>query len=168
MSAGAPDPHEPVLVSTVTRPSPAVNPRLQAIADVFQTVEPADRAGLLAEYAGRLAPLPAELQRAVDAGLGRVHECETPLFVFPAVRDGAVHVYAYAPPQSATARAFAALLAEVLDGEPPEAAAEIPDAPQLIRLLGLERILVTRRQVGVQGLIRRVKESVAQAAADAE
>ena len=144
-----------------------MNDRLQAIVDVFQTVEPSDRPGLLAEYAGRLAPLPDALQRAVDAGIGRVHECETPLFVFPAVRDGAVHVYAYAPPQSATARAFAALLAEVLDGQPPEAAAHLPDALPLIQMLGLERILVARRQVGVQGLIRRVKESVAQAAADA-
>lgn len=144
-----------------------MNDRLAAIADLFQTVEAADRPSLLAEYAGRLAPLPPALQRAVDAGLGRVHECETPLFVFPAVRDGQVHVYAYAPPQSATARAFAALLAELLEGQPPEAASALPDAPQLIRMLGLERILVARRQVGVQGLIRAVKESVAQAAADA-
>ena len=136
--------------------------RLAAIADGFTSVEPAARAGLLAEYAGQLAPLPPELTRAVEAGLGRVHECETPLFVFPSVQDGALHLYAWAPPQSATSRAFAAMLAEVLDGEPPAPAAALPDARTLIASLGLQHLLVARRQVGVDGLIRRVKGAVAQ------
>lgn len=142
--------------------SPAAE-RLAAIADLFTSVEPSDRAGLLAEYAGQLAPLPPELTRAVEAGLGRVHECETPLFVFPSVQEGALHLYAWAPPQSATARAFAAMLAEVLDGAPPAAAAALPDARALIASLGLQHLLVARRQVGVDGLIRRVKDAVAQA-----
>ena len=142
-----------------------MNARLQSIVENFQLVDPGDKLALLVEYAERLPPLPPELQRAVDAGVGRVHECETPIFVFPAVRNGRVFVYAWAPDQSVTPRAFASLLIEAVDGGTPEDVQELPDASALVRLLGVEQKIVPRRQVGIQGLIDRLKHGVALAAA---
>lgn len=136
-------------------------PRLADIADQFQMVAPGDRLYLLIDYADALPDLPAHLVPLRDAGAGRVHECATPVFLYPEIEDGRLRLHADVPRESPTVRGLVGLLAGALDGEPPEAAADVPD--DLLRRLGIAEQLGMRRQQGFAGVLYRLKRSVAEA-----
>ena len=48
-------------------------------------------------FAKRFPELPEELREARDRGLGRVEECQTPLYLWIGVEDGRVRIHADAP-----------------------------------------------------------------------
>ena len=100
--------------------------KLQTIVDTFQSAPKQLRLQLLLEYSKKVPPLPAEL--AENRGeLERVHECQTPVYLWVEVDDGRVHIYADVPPESPTVRGFISLLARSLEGAAPEDVARIPD-----------------------------------------
>ena len=119
------------------------------------------RLQLLLGYAKRFPELPPELVEARDAGLNRVHECQTPLFLWVGVEEGRVRIHADAPREAPTVRGFMSFLIDVLDGEPPQAAADLPDT--LLEDLGLGEVLGVMRTQGLGAVIRRVKGDVARA-----
>ena len=141
-----------------------MNP-LDDIAAQFALVPPEDRLYLLLDYAERLPPLPARLEAARDAGLGRVHECASPVFLYPEVADGTVRLYADIPREAPTVRGLVGLLVEALDGATPEEVAAVPD--DLLYRLGIAQQLGMRRQQGFMGVIHRLKAGVAEAARSA-
>ncbi|MEM9997538.1 MAG: SufE family protein [Bacteroidota bacterium] len=136
--------------------------KLDEIIETFQLVDPPIRLELLLDYAGSLPPLPDALKAQRDAGLGRVHECQSPVFVFPRVDDGTVALHAWAPSEAPTARAFVSLLIDALHGATPDDVAAVPD--DLLHRLGIGQQLGMTRQQGLAGVLYRVKHGVAEAA----
>ena len=135
---------------------------LQETIETFESVDPAIRLDLLLDYARSLPPLPQSLHEARDQGLGRVTECQSPVFLYPQVQDGAVHIDAFVPSEAPTARGLVSLLAQTLEGATPEQVAAVPD--DLLYRLGLAQQLGMMRQQGLAATIARLKHGVAEAA----
>lgn len=136
--------------------------RLQDIADEFQSVPQEMRVELLLERARQFPPLPERYQAAMEAGLGRVHECQAEVYLFPEIVDGAVHLHAAIPGHAPTQRALVGILMDAYEGASPDDIAAIPD--DLLRRLGVDALLGVQRQRGFAGVIGRIKHVVAEAA----
>ena len=79
-------------------------------------LDPQLRLEMLLDYANALPPLPERLHAQRDAGLGRVAECQSPVYLFTTVEDDTVRLFADVPEQAPTARGFVSLLVDALDG----------------------------------------------------
>lgn len=119
------------------------------------------RMQLLLQYARRFPELPQELQEARDAGLNRVQECQTPLFLWVSVREGKVTLIADAPRDAPTVRGFMGFLMESLNGASSEDVSRLPD--DLLDQMGIGEVLGVMRTQGLGSVIRRVKADVARA-----
>jgi cysteine desulfuration protein SufE len=139
------------------------DPQLERALERFRKAGREMRMQLLLSYAKRFPELPAELAAARDAGLNRIRECQTPLFLWVGVEEGVVHLHADAPREAPTVRGFMSFLIEVLDGKSPEMVASLPDT--LLEDMGLGEVLGVMRTQGLGAVIRRVKGDVARAAA---
>jgi cysteine desulfuration protein SufE len=115
---------------------------------------------LLAQ-AKRFPELPPELAEARDRGLGRVEECQTPLYLWVGVEDGRVRIHADAPREAPTVRGFVGFLVEALDGADPAIVAELPE--DLMERMGLAELLGVVRARGLGAIIRRIRRDVARA-----
>jgi len=142
-------------------PAPPSLSRLDPALTRFRRAGREMRMQLLLGYARKFPELPPELAAARDAGLNRVRECQTPLFLWVALDNGRVRIHADAPKEAPTVRGFMAFLIDVLDGEAPEAIATLPDA--LLDEMGLGEILGVMRTQGLGSVIRKVKHDVARA-----
>jgi cysteine desulfuration protein SufE len=112
-------------------------------------------------HAKRFQELPEELREARDRGLGRVEECQTPLFLWIGVEDGKVRIHADAPREAPTVRGFVGFLVEALDGADPAAVADLPE--DLMERMGLAEVLGVQRSRGLGSVIRRIRRDVARA-----
>jgi cysteine desulfuration protein SufE len=142
-------------------------PSFAEIEELFQGTDADTRLYLLLDYSERLPPLPAELEALRDAGAGRVHECQTPVFLYPVIVDVGgqrrVRIHADVPRESPTVRGLVSLLVEAFDEATPGEVAAIPE--DLLARLGLAEKLGSRRQLGFGGVLAALKQSVAAAAA---
>lgn len=129
----------------------------------FRTLGREMRLQVLLDHARRFPALPPELRAARDEGLGRVEECQTPLFLWVGVEDGRVRIHADAPPEAPTVRGFVSFLMGVLNGRTPEEVAALPD--DLMERMGLHEVLGAMRSRGLGAVLRRIKRDVARAAA---
>ena len=140
-----------------------MNARLQEIADDLASVPPEMQVELLLEHARQFPPLPAKYRAAREAGLGRVHECQAEVYFFPEVTDDqTVHIWADIPGHAPTQRALVGILMDAYDGARPDEVAAIPD--DLLRRLGVAKLLGPQRQRGFAGVLARLKHGVAEAA----
>mgnify|MGYP006273632063 CR=1 FL=1 len=130
------------------------------IAAGFQMVGRDGRLELLLEYSDKLPPMPEAYQELREAGLNMVHECQSPVFLRPEVRDGTVRIIADVPRNAPTARAFVSILHEAFDGTTPEAVAAATDYP--LRDLGLADLLGAQRTQGLSAIYQRMKHAVAE------
>lgn len=119
------------------------------------------RMQLLLQYARKFPELPQELQEARDAGMNRVQECQTPLFLWVSVREGKVTLIADAPRDAPTVRGFMGFLMESLNGASSEDVSHLPD--DLLDQMGIGEVLGVMRTQGLGSVIRRVKADVARA-----
>lgn len=113
----------------------------------------------LLDWSKKLPPLPPELTPLRDQGVGRVHECQTPVFLYVEVVDGKVRIHADVPPESPTVRGFLSLLIRQLDGATPAEVAATPN--DLLEQLGLTQDLGMTRTQGLTAILGRVKRAVA-------
>jgi cysteine desulfuration protein SufE len=120
------------------------------------------RMQMLLQHAKRFPELPQELAEARDAGLNRVEECQTPLFLWVGVTDGAVHLHADVPREAPTVRGFMGFLMENLDGASVEEVAGLPN--DLLERMGLGEVLGVVRTRGLSAAIERVRRETARAA----
>ena len=135
--------------------------RLREIADELASVPTEMQVELLLEHARQFPPLPEKYRAARDAGLGRVHECQAEVYFFPEVADGRVHIHADIPGHAPTQRALVGILIDAYDGATPDEVAAIPD--DLLRQLGVSKLLGPQRQRGFGGVLARFKHVVAEA-----
>jgi cysteine desulfuration protein SufE len=113
-------------------------------------------------YAKRFPELPEELREARDHGLGRVEECQTPLFLWVGVEDGKVRIHADAPREAPTVRGFVGFVVEALAGADPAVIADLPE--DLMDRMGLTEVLGMQRTRGLGSVLRRIRRDVARAA----
>jgi len=138
-------------------------PSLDTLIPRFKAADRQTRLETLLDYSKRLAPLPERYEAEKQQGHNRVHECQTPVYLWVEVDQGRVHIHADVPRESPTVRGFISLLARTLDNQTPEAVAQLPD--DLLDQLGLSETLGMTRTQGLTAILNRIKRSVATAAA---
>ncbi len=119
------------------------------------------RLQLLLNYARKFPDLPQELEAARDAGLNRVEECQTPVFVWVGVDDTKVVMHAYAPREAPTVRGFMGFLMERLQGAPAEEVRNLPN--DLLERMGLGEVLGPTRTRGLTSVVDRIRRDLARA-----
>jgi len=137
-------------------------PSLDTLIPRFKAADRSTRLETLLDYSRKLPALPERLEDQKGRAEHRVHECQTPVFLWVEVEGGQVHIHADVPRESPTVRGFISLLARSLDGMPPEEVARVPD--DLLDQLGLSETLGMTRTQGLTAILHRIKRSVAAAA----
>lgn len=137
-------------------------PTLETLIPRFQAADRTTRLETLLDYSKKLPPLPKRLEAEKQLGHNRVHECQTPVFLWVEVDGGQVHIHADVPREAPTVRGFISLLARSLEGETPATVARIPN--DLLDQLGLSETLGMTRTQGLTAILHRIKSSVASAA----
>ena len=138
-------------------------PSLDTLIPRFKAADRQTRLETLLDYSKRLPPLPERYEAEKQQGHNRVHECQTPVYLWVEVDQGRVHIHADVPRESPTVRGFISLLARSLDNQTPEAVAQLPD--DLLDQLGLSETLGMTRTQGLTAILNRIKRSVATASA---
>jgi cysteine desulfuration protein SufE len=137
-------------------------PTLETLIPRFQAADRQTRLETLLDYSKKLPPLPERYEAEKALGHNRVHECQTPVYLWVELDDGRVHIHADVPRESPTVRGFISLLARALDNATPEAVSRLPD--DLLDQLGLSETLGMTRTQGLSAILHRIKRSVAPAA----
>ena len=137
----------------------SANEKLDRIVAEFSDLDPRERLELLLDFAENLPPLPAKYQAERDAGMNRVVECQTPVFIWVELVDGKLQLYADVAPEAPTVKGFVGILVDALSGTDPRSALGTP--LDLLKRLGLADALGMVRARGlsaVQHYIRRLVE----------
>jgi cysteine desulfuration protein SufE len=137
--------------------------RITEAVEEFADLDGREKLELLVEYAAGLPPLPAEYQAKKAAAEGRIHECQTPVFMWMTTEPaGGASLVADVAPEAPTVKGFVAVLRQVVAGRPAAEVAEIPD--DLIEQLGLADVLGMLRTRGLRAITARVKRGFAEQA----
>lgn len=137
--------------------------KLDRIAEEFAGLDPRERLELLLEYAESLPPLPPKYDEAKRRGEHRVHECQTPVFLWVEVDGGLVHVYGDVAPEAPTVKGFVGILVDAFSGERPENVLAVQ--PDLLSRMGLVQALGMMRMRGLQAILARIRDQVRRAVA---
>jgi cysteine desulfuration protein SufE len=135
-----------------------LHPRLQEIADDFNSMPGKDRLQLLLEYSRELPALPGRY--AEHHGLLEpVPECQSPLFLAVEVEPySIVHLFFDAPPEAPTTRGFAAILHAGLDGLTADEVLATP--AEFTGQLGLQDLVSPLRLRGMAAMLGRIKRKI--------
>jgi cysteine desulfuration protein SufE len=133
---------------------------IQKILRRFATLSPDLTRQALVQYSNRLPALP-ERFAALDRADFAVHECQTPVAIYPEVVDGLMYYHADVPQGAPTIRALLAMIFEAVNGQPPETVLAIPQ--DFVRQV-MDRIGLGTREAGLNAMVERLKR----AARDAE
>lgn len=128
---------------------------LENIIKRFQGADRETRLELLLDFANRLPPLPEKYQQAVAQGINRVHECQTPVYLFMEPVNGHVEIFADVPREAPTVRGFLSMLIKGLKGATPEEVVAIPG--DLLDRLQLSELLGMTRMQGLSAVVQRLK-----------
>jgi cysteine desulfuration protein SufE len=137
-----------------------VQERLDAIAQEFADLEPRERLELLLEFAENLPPLPPDLQAQRDAGEHRVHECQTPVFLWVLRENGQIRVHGDVAPEAPTVKGFVGIMVEACSGASPEDL--LAADPNLVQRLGLAEALGMVRLRGLSAIVHRIRRDTQQ------
>jgi cysteine desulfuration protein SufE len=140
---------------TEPTPSTGIPPSIDRILRRFATLSPDMTRQALVQYANRLPPLPERFQ-GLDPEQYRVHECQTPVAIFPESEGGRIWFHADVPRESAAIRALLAMLFEALNGQPPQTTLDIP--PDFVRQV-MGKIGLQAREVGLNAMVERLKSA---------
>lgn len=138
---------------------------LREIIEDFRSMEPRERLESLLDFAMSMPELPGFLHDARDR-MERVHECQTPIFVYADVVDDGVHVYIDVPKESPTVRGYAAIVQEGLDSAASDEVLGTPD--DIHYLLGLHESISPQRLRGLHVLMAYLKRQVTARMAESE
>lgn len=136
-------------------------PRLGEIIAEFADLEPRERLETLLDFAESLPPLPERFRAERDAGQHRVHECQTPVFLWVEVEGAQVRVFGDSAPEAPTVKGFLAILVEAFSGASVDQVLAV--GPELLNRLGLVDALGMVRMRGLQAMLFHVRRQVAEA-----
>jgi cysteine desulfuration protein SufE len=132
--------------------------KLDKIITEFDGLDYQERLELLLDFAESLPELPDQYRAERDAGLGRVPECMTPVFLWIDVADGKVQLIADVAPEAPTVKGFVSILVDAWHGAPPAEVAAAP--PDILRRMGLAEKLGMTRSRGLNAIVHRIKSAV--------
>jgi cysteine desulfuration protein SufE len=136
----------------------ALNPRLQEIADDFNSMPGKDRLQLLLEFSQELPALPGRYAEQHEL-LEPVPECQSPLFLAVEVDpDSVVHLFFEAPREAPTTRGFASILHAGLDGLTADEVLATP--AEFTSQLGLQDLVSPLRLRGMAAMLARIKRQI--------
>ncbi len=136
----------------------ALHPRLQEIADDFNSMPGKQRLQLLLEFSEELPALPGRYTEQHSL-LEQVPECQSPLFLAVEVEpDSVVHLFFDAPPEAPTTRGFAAILHAGLDGLTADEVLATP--AEFTSQLGLQDLVSPLRLRGMAAMLARIKRQI--------
>lgn len=141
----------------------SVQDRLDAIVGEFADLEGREKLELLVDFANGLPPLSPAYQARKAAEDRRVHECQTPVFLWTEAEDGLAKLTAEVAPEAPTVKGFVAILAEAVNGRPLADVAALSD--DFLDRMGLVDILGMMRARGLRAIVARIKRGFAQCAA---
>jgi cysteine desulfuration protein SufE len=135
-------------------------PRLDTIIRRFQQADRDTRLETLLDYARKLPPLPSRHEEARAAGLNRVHECQTPVFLWVDAGEkpgDIVEIHADVPRESPTVRGFLSLLIQGLQGMTRAEVAALP--ADLLDQLRLGETIGMNRTQGLSAIVTRIRRA---------
>jgi cysteine desulfuration protein SufE len=138
----------------------SVQHRLDAIVEEFADLEGREKLELLVDFANGLPPLSPEYEARKAAEDRRVHECQTPVFLWTEAEDGRAKLTAEVAPEAPTVKGFVAILAEAVNGRPVGDVAVLSD--EFLDRMGLIDILGMMRARGLRAIVARVKRGFAE------
>ena len=141
-----------------------IPPAIQKILRRFATLTPDMTRQALVQYAHKLPPLPERFQ-SLDREAFRVHECQTPVAIYPEVVDGRMRYHADVPQGAPTIRALLAMIFEAVNDQPPESVLAIP--PDFVRQV-MDKLGLGTREVGLNAMVDRLKRAARAALAERE
>jgi cysteine desulfuration protein SufE len=142
---------------------PTTLQQLHEIIETFQSVDEDMRLELLLDYARKLPALPERFHAERDAGLHKVPECQTPVFMWVEVNEqGGTQIHVDVAEEAPTVQGLLSIIVNGCSGEPASKVAELPS--DLINELGLGEKIRMQRHVGLSGIIGRIKNEVRKAA----
>lgn len=141
----------------------SVQDRLDAIVSEFADLDGREKLELLVDFANGLPPLSPAYQARKAAEDRRVHECQTPVFLWTEAEDGRAKLTAEVAPEAPTVKGFVAILAEAVNGRPISDVAALSD--EFLDRMGLIDILGMMRARGLRAIVSRVKRGFAQCVA---
>ena len=142
----------------------SVTERLDGIIEEFTDLDSREKLQLLVDFANGLPSLAPEYAARKAADNGRVHECQTPVFLWTEVEGGAARLVAEVAPEAPTVKGFVAILAEAINGRPAMEVAAISD--EMLERMGLAEVLGMLRARGLRAIVARVKRGFADLAAE--
>lgn len=125
----------------------------------FETLTPDMTRQALVQYSKRLPELPERFQ-GLDRDQFAVHECMTPVAIYPEVVDGRMYYFADVPQGAPTIRALLAMIFEAVNGQPPDAVIGIPR--DFVRLV-MDKLGLGTREVGLNAMVERLKRAAFEA-----
>lgn len=132
--------------------------KLEEIINQFQSFDYSFRLDLLLDYAEKLPALPKKYQTARDAGLNRVHECQTAVYLWAELENGKIKLFADVAEEAPTVKGFISILVHALEGA---SVSEIENIPNdLLFKLGLGQHVGMVRVQGLSSIIPRIKNEV--------
>ena len=132
--------------------------KLDEILQEFEGLDFRERLELLLDFADNLPPLPDAYKSERDAGLHRVPECQTPVFLWVERSNAHIQIHADVAPEAPTVKGFVAILVEALSGLTPDEVAEIP--ADIVNRMGLAQALGMTRLRGLNAIVHRLKNEV--------
>ena len=138
----------------------SVREQLDAIIDEFSDLDSREKLELLVDFANGLPPLPPEYQARKATEDRRVHECQTPVFLWMEAAGSVAKLVAEVAPEAPTVKGFVAILAEAINGRPVADVAAISD--DVLERMGLADVLGILRARGLRSIVARVKRAFAE------
>lgn len=142
---------------------PSAPEKLEQIVAEFADLEPRERLELLLDFAENLPTLPPEYEQQRLKGEHRVHECQTPVFLWVDVKDDRVQLHAWVAPEAPTVKGFVGVLREAFHDAAPEEVLVVEQ--DLLGRLGLIEALGMQRMRGLHAILFYVRNQVRKAAA---
>lgn len=133
---------------------------LDGIIEEFTDLDSREKLQLLIDFANGLPPLPPEYETRKAADNGRVHECQTPVFLWTEANEDGARLIAEVAPEAPTVKGFVAILAEAINGRPVADVASISD--DMLERMGLADVLGMLRARGLRAIVARVKRGFAE------
>jgi cysteine desulfuration protein SufE len=128
----------------------------------FADLDPRERLEMLLEYSENLPPLPDEYEQQRLAGEHRIHECQTPVFLWiTLLQNNLVQMHGWVAPEAPTVKGFVGILQNAFHQQPPEVVLNAPN--DLLKQLGLAEALGMMRTRGLSAVLFYLRKQVERA-----
>jgi cysteine desulfuration protein SufE len=132
--------------------------RLEEIVEDFSLCVGREKLEYLLEFSEKLPPVPERIDTS-ETKADEVHECMSPVFIYPEWQDGKIFYHFDIPEEAPTVRGYASVLQEGIGWTTPEAIQKIP--LEFYLGMGLQQVLTGQRLNGITAVLAHMKQLAA-------